>query len=254
MLEQILKLFQKPVEAVDDKIVVHQNYSLVKPDFINYKPKISRNVITQEVLDKYDFIDFINEYKNDRTKIFYNQSRIKAVFNYPTATEADYADSWCQMPLVTTLNFQEFKNSLDQKLSQKQFILMLKRLEPFIVAFDGKKVDGMDIIEVAENLQATKNINSIQRNTQQKYMLDIKVSAGNSQFTIPRYITFEIPVYKNDLMIKTQFQVELFLTSGDGGFEAQIVCYKLEQLVDEALKELTKQVQSGIDRVGSFMS
>lgn len=254
MLEKLINAIKNPFEKVDDRIVVHNDYKIVNSDKINYKPELARNVITQHILDKYDFIDFVNEYKNKQTKLFYNESRLKAVFNYPSCEKADYADSFCSMELINTLDFHEFKKSLDTKLSQKEFIRVLKRLEPFIIAFDGKQVDDMDIIEIAENLQATKNINSIQRNTQQKFKLDVEISSGNSQVTIPRYVTFEIPIYKNDLMIKTQFQVELFLASGDGGFEATMLCYRLEQLVEEALKELTKQVQNGIDGVNSFMS
>lgn len=227
MLDKLIRALQKPFETVDKRIVVHNDYNVVGPTDINYKPPLARNVINQTILDKYDFIEFVNEYKNDQTKLFYNEKRLKAVFNYPGVDKADYADSYCSMPLVETLEYIEF---------------------------DGKQVDDMDIIEVAENLQATKNINSVQRNTQQKFTLDVEVTAGNSQMVIPRYITFAFPVYKNDLQLKTEFTAELFLSSGEDGFEATLMCYKLEQLTEEALKELTKQVQKGLDGVDSFMS
>lgn len=254
MLDKLIRALQKPFETVDKRIVVHNDYNVVGPTDINYKPPLARNVINQTILDKYDFIEFVNEYKNDQTKLFYNEKRLKAVFNYPGVDKADYADSYCSMPLVETLEYIEFSRALNGKLSQKTFIHILKRLEPFIIAFDGKQVDDMDIIEVAENLQATKNINSVQRNTQQKFTLDVEVTAGNSQMVIPRYITFAFPVYKNDLQLKTEFTAELFLSSGEDGFEATLMCYKLEQLTEEALKELTKQVQKGLDGVDSFMS
>ena len=81
MLEKLLNAFQKPFEKVDDRIVVHNDYKVVGSDKIHYKPELARNVITQQILDKYDFIEFVNEYKNKQTKLFYNESRLKAVFN-----------------------------------------------------------------------------------------------------------------------------------------------------------------------------
>jgi len=252
MFEKLIKLVQRPSEQLDGRVLVHKDYE-VRTD-TNYKPPLARNVIAQTILDKYDFIEFVNEYKNKQTKLFYNEDQIKAVFNYPLEDKADYGDSYCTMGLRYTDVFSRFVSMLDRKMSQKEFVMMLKTLEPYIVGFDGKKIDNMSIIEIAENLQATKNINSIQRNTQQKFTLDVEISTGHSEMTIPRYISFEFPIFKNDLQLKTRFEVELFLSGSDSGFEAVLVCYKLDQQKEEALKELTNQVQNGIDGVDSFMS
>lgn len=257
MLEKILGLFQKPTDTDENgNILQHENYRVVEP--LEHKEKffklpISRNVIQQNIVNKYDFIAFINEYKNDATKIFYNEHQIKAVFNYSTVDIADHGDSYCQMDLRPTRDFAEFKKHIETNLSQKDFIRILKRMEPYIIAFDGKTVDDMDIIEIAENLQATKSINSVMRNTAQAFLLDTEVKAGNSSLTIPRFITFEIPVYQNDLKLESEFKVELFLQGGEGGFTANLVCYKLEQSLDEAVRELTQQVQNGCDGIESFM-
>ena len=157
------------------------------------------------------------------------------------------------MELAYTRDFKEFREHIEADLSQKQFIRILKRMEPYITAFDDKAVDDMDIIEIAENLQATKNINSVMRNTQQAFVLDTEVRAGHSSMTIPRFITFKMPVYKNDLKLESEFKVELFLQGGEGGFIANLVCYKLEQTVEETVRELTTQVQNGCDGIDSFM-
>ncbi|NOX15985.1 MAG: DUF2303 family protein [Epsilonproteobacteria bacterium] len=252
MFEKLIKLVQRPSEQLNGRVLVHKDYE-IKAD-TNYRPPLARNVIAQSILDKYDFIEFVNEYKEEQTKLFYNENQIKAVFNYPLVDEADYGDSFCVMGLRYTNDFSRFSSMLEKKMSQKEFIMMLKTLEPYIVGFDGKEIENMDIIEIAENLQATKNINSIQRNTQQKFTLDVEISTGHSEMTIPRYISFEFPIFKNDLQLKTRFEVELFLGGSDDGFEAVLMCYKLEQQKEEALKELTKEVQNGLDGVDSFMS
>jgi len=257
MINKIIALFQPATETdKNGNILQHESYRTVKPLEHNQKffeLPISRNVIQQSIINKYDFIEFINEYKSSGTKLFFNNEKIKAIFNYSTAEDADYGDSYVSMRLEQTRDFEEFQNHMDTDLSQKDFIRILKRMEPYIVAFDDKKVDDMDIIEIAENLQATKNINSVMRNTSQAFVLDTEVRAGNSELTIPRFITFKIPVYKNDLKLESDFRVELFLQGGDGGFVANLVCYKLEQSIEETVREITSQVCKGCDGVSSYM-
>lgn len=257
MIEKIIALFQAPTEVdKNGNVLQHESYKSVEP--IEHKHKhfqlpIARNVIKQNIVNKDDFMAFINEYKTDQTKIFYDQGHIEAVFNYSAADKADYGDSSCVMSLRETRDFAEFQRHIEADLSQKQFIRILKRMEPYITAFDDKDVDDMDIIEIAESLQATKNINSVMRNTQQAFILDTEVKAGNSEMTIPRFITFKMPIFKNDLKLESEFKVELFLQGGDGGFIANLVCYKLEQTIEEAVRELTTQVQNGCDGIDSFM-
>jgi len=125
--------------------------------------------------------------------------------------------------------------------------------EPYIVWFDGRNVDDMDIIELAENLQATTNVNSIQRNTGKSFTLDVEVRSGNSNITIPRYITFNIPLFQNDIALKTRFDVELFLEIKDSEFVINLVCYKTDQTIEETLRELIIQIQNGCNGVESFM-
>ena len=191
VLDKFIGFFQKPNHVLENGIEIqHKDYNKVSKGKYFELP-IERNVLNQSIVNKYDFIDFINEYKNKATKIFYSEESIKAIFNYPTVETADHSDSWVKMGLEKTRDFTEFENCLEMDLSQKQFIRTLKRLEPCIVGFDNKQVDDMDIIEVAENLQATKNIQSVQRNASQAFMIDGEVKAGNSSYKVPRYIHFK---------------------------------------------------------------
>lgn len=247
-----LEMLQKPSEVLENGMILkHKNYEEQTP--INFKMPLQRNVIKQHIANKYDFIDFVNEYKTEQTKIFFNETTIRAIFNYPTTDKADYEDSFVEMDMVKTRDYREFVAILGKDISQKQFIRTLKRLEPYIIAFDNKKVDDMDIIEIAENLSATTNIHSVQRNTSNAFMLDAEVKTGASNITIPRYITFELPVYKNDLSLKSQFTVELFLDVKDSSFVATLECYKLEQIQEETIKELTSQICRGCTGVESFL-
>lgn len=246
----------KPVAVLNDgREVIHSDYKIAEDNRgVHYEHKIARHVISQSILSKDDFIKFVNEYKTDATKIFYNQHIIKAIFNYSTAQTADYGDSTCVMELEKTVSFQEFKSCLDVDLSQKDFIRILKRLESSIVGFNGTKADDMDIIEIAENLQASKNIQSIQRNTGQAFVLDAEVKAGNSNYTIPRFINFKLPVFKNDLEYEVGFDCELFLEASEGaGFVANLVCYKFDEVIEDAVKNITQDVCQKCNSITSFM-
>lgn len=245
----------KPVhEIVKGKHAIHNDYKIEQePQGINFKDKIVRHVINEQILNKGDFIKYINEYKTDATKIFYNEFGIKAIFNYQTAEETDYDDSFVKMVLRETKNFEEFKSCLDRNLSQKELIRILKRLETCIVGFNNKPVDDMDIIEVAENLHASKNINSVQRNTAQAFMIDATISAGNNSYEIPRFIHFKLPVFKNDKKLEVEFVCELFLEAGETSFIANLVCYKLDDVIEETIKEITNDVCEGCEGIKSYM-
>ena len=245
----------KPVaKVVDGKNAIHKDYQIIEePKGINYKDKIVRHRINESILDKKDFIKFINEYKTPETKIFFDDNDIRAIFNYSTPGEADHCDSSCRMILEKTKNFQEFVNCLDRDLSQKELIRILKRLESCIVGFNNKPVDDMDIIEVAENLHASKNINSVQRNTAKAFMIDATVSAGNKSYEIPRFVHFKLPVFKNDRTFEVEFACELFLEAGETSFFANLVCYKLDDVIEETIKKITDDVCNGCEGIKSYL-
>lgn len=252
MLEKLINFFQKPSETLPNgQILTHQSYSVEKPE--NYRPPLVRNVIKQNIINKDDFIAFCNEYKTDATKLFYNNEIVKAIFNYPTKDEADYGDSVACMNLIFTEHFAFLHKNLDENISQPNFIRLLKRLEPFITMFDGEKVQDMDIVEIAEDLQASKNINSIIRNTSQKFVMDVEIGTGRKNIKIPRYITFEMPIFKNDLEAKYGFDVELFFNHEESGFTATLLCYQLEELIDNVARALTYEIREAIDAT-SYMT
>jgi uncharacterized protein YfdQ (DUF2303 family) len=241
-------------KLTDGREIAHKDYNVIEENRgVYFKHKIVRHVLGQAILNKDDFIKYINEYKTDETKIFFNNRKIQAIFNYSTVDKADYHDSDATMELEYTKNFLEFQQCLDRDLSQKELVRILKRLESCIVGFNNEKVADMDIIEVAEHLHSTKNFNSLQRNTAQAFTVDATVTSGNDSYEIPRYIHFKLPVFKNDNKLEVQFDIELFLEAGDGRFTANLVCYKLDETLEETITRITKEVCEGCEGVNSFM-
>jgi uncharacterized protein YfdQ (DUF2303 family) len=250
----ITAAFAKPFEKIDEKkYVVHRDYLEKEfPKPVHYKEPIARNVIDQGVVNKDDFVMFVNEYKTQATKIFYDEDKVKAVFNYSTPDEADYGDSTCRMPLIYTEDFYDYYQKTGKPISQKDFVRFLKRMEPFIVALDNKQAAAMDIIEMAENLQGITQVDSIQRNTSNKFTIDATVRTGKSNMTIPRIITFEFPIFKNDRGLVTRFETELFLTAQEGAFVAELLCYNTDQLIEEARRQITTSICDQIDGVSAY--
>lgn len=256
LLKSIMDSF-RPVthDLSNGRKAVHQDYKLDDSDRpIHFKPEIARHVLNQQIINKEDFIEFVNEFKHPATKLFYNEKGVRSIFNYSTKEEADHGDSICVMPLQHTDDYNEFLRHEKAQLSQKQFVKFLKRMEPYIVALDNKKADNMDIIEMAEHLQAIKTIDSVQRNAEQKFHLDVNIFSGKSTMTLPRIITLEFPVFTNDRVITTKFEMELFLGAEDGGLSAEMICYNIDQLYEETIREITASILENIDDVKAFQS
>jgi len=253
ILNKVANAFRPVIQDLGNgRVALHEDYSIdEKEKPLHHKPEIARHVLSETIISKLDYIAFVNEYKTPSTKIFYDDARVDAIFNYSTTGEADYGDSRCRLPLVETEDFTTFKRS-QTTLSQKQFVRFLKRMEPYIVAFDNKKADDMDIIEMAEHLQAIKTIDSIQRNAQQKFHLDVNIHTGKGSMTLPRIIIFEFPIFANDRDMTTRFETELFLSADEGALSAELICYNIDQLYEESVRELTTSILQEIDGVSAF--
>lgn len=254
MLNKALSAFQKPKEQIDEyRYLRHENYvkeELPKP--INHREPIARHVIDQNIINKEDFIVFVTEYKTEATKIFYTERQVEAVFNYSTPASADHGDSKAKMPLLTTEDYQHYRAHIGRQISQRDFVRLLKRMEPFIVALDLKAADDMDIVEMAESLQGITKVDSVMRNASNKFSIDAEVRTGKQDVTIPRIVTFEMPIYKNDRDLTAKFNTELFLSADDGTFIAELVCYNIDQIEEEARRQITMDICDSIDGVKSF--
>lgn len=253
-IKQLIGAFKEPVVKLDNGLkAVHESYNIDDSEQpIYFRPPLHRHVISQGIVNKNDFIAFVTEYKTPATKLFYDNGKVKAVFNYSTVEEADYGDSTATMQLITTEDYKIFKQNSGNPISQKSFIRFLKRMEPYIVALYNKKADDMDIIEMAENLQGITTVDSIQRNASSKFTIDATVRTGKANVELPRIITFEFPIYANDRELTTRFETELFLSASDGSFTAELICYNIDQLEEETRRQLTQSICYGIEGVKSY--
>lgn len=253
-LNNLVNAFKPPMEPLEDgSIIIHNDYKIdTSKQPIHFKPDLARHVVSQKIINKDDYIAFVTEYKTDATKLFYTDSGVQAVFNYITVDTPDYGDSCATMPLILTDDYRHYRANTSSQIIQKDFIRFLKRMEPYIVALDNKKADDMDIIDMAESLQGITQIDSIQRNTSNKFTIDATVRTGKANVETPRIITFEFPIYTNDRELTTKFETELFLSAQDGAFVAELICYNIDQLEEETRRQLTQSICDGIEGVKAF--
>lgn len=254
IFNNLMNAFKPPMQPLENgSIIIHNDYKVdTSKQPIHFKPALDRHVVQQKIISKDDFIAFVTEYKTAATKLFYNDGEVRAIFNYITVENPDYGDSVATMPLITTDDYKEYRSNNGRQIIQKDFIRLLKRMEPYIVALDNKKADDMDIIDIAENLQGITQIDSIQRNASNKFTIDATIRTGKSNVEIPRIITFEFPIYANDRELTTRFETELFLSAQDGTFIAELICYNIDQLEEETRRQLTQSICDGIEGVKSY--
>lgn len=227
----------------------HKDY--IKDDSdkpLNYRPPIHRSVVSGlSIINKDDFVAFVKEYKCDKSKLFFNESELRAVLNYQSKDEADYGDSKVLMPIKKTEEFARFSLATARQIGQKDFVRFLKQMEPFIVKLDGTKASSMDIIEIAEHLQAVRKVDSVQRNTQQKFIIDAEVRTGKENFEIPRHIVFELPVFENDRELLGLFEVELFIAAQDDGLAIELPCYQLDTTSQLLLRSMVDAIKADLE-------
>ena len=142
-----------PSVSVDEAkraILQHTDYRLVE----SLLKEPLRNKYTIDALDVDSFVDLVNEYKEPVSKLFFDDKSIKCIVDFNSKDKAEFCEKRINLGLGVTPFFKAFEGSVGKNLSQRDFVFLLKSLFMFITAIDGKPNDNMDVIELAESLQA----------------------------------------------------------------------------------------------------
>ena len=241
--------FEKKI-GEEVKLFVHKDYEAAARPRAGYETdKPNRVVIKQTVREMNDFIKFVKEYMGDSTKLFYNDRTVTAIFNYSTADKPDYCDSSADLTLEKTTAYKAFAAVAGgQKLTQKEFVKTLKELQTYI-----KSIDPIELVTLAQNLQGVTKVNSMMTNSSRAIVIDAQVKGGKlDSIELPEKLVFELPVYKNDVGTLTDFEVEVFADFEGESFGLNLVCYRLEEIVEEATKAMTDRICQELDGIPSF--
>ncbi|MDL0089269.1 DUF2303 family protein [Campylobacter gastrosuis] len=231
-------------------IITHKDYTL-NEGLLN---EPLRNSYIIKALDVESFVGLVNEYKEPNSKLFFNDKNIKCVVDFATKDKAEFCEKRIFLNLEYTPFYYDFDKNLSKNLTQREFVFLLKSLFMYITEIDGKENDNMDVIELAQNLQAVKKFDSVQKNTSSKISLDVEIKSGTkANLTLPNKITFRLPIYEADVSLLGEFEVELFVDiKNDSEFSISLVCYTAEVVKRGVLNRLVKNIQERCDGVKAY--
>lgn len=230
-------------------ILSHQDYAI--PEILLKEPL--RNKYTIGALDVDSFVDLVNEYKEPNSKLFFDDKSIKCVVDFNSKDKAEFCEKRINLGLGFTPFYEAFTQSVGKNLGQRDFVFLLKSLFVYITAIDGKPNDNMDVIELAESLQAVKKFDSVQKNTSSKISLDVEIKSGAKEtIQMPKNITFTLPVYEADTEVKGKFECELFVTIDEEKFGLKLVCYTAEASRREVLSQIVSKISQKCEGVKAF--
>lgn len=244
--------FVIPSVSIDDgkrALIVHKDYDVIEA--ILKEP--IRNQYSIHALDVKSFVDLVNEYKEENSKLFFDDKKIECVIDFNTKEKAEFKDKRITLGLGVTPFYSAFNQNIDKNLSQRDFVFFLKSLFSFVKEIDGKPNDNMDVIEIAESLQAVKKFDSVQKNTSSKISLDVEIKSGAKEsLTLPNKLTFELPIYEADTTILGRFETELFVSIDEEKFSLKLVCYTAEIVRREALDRLMQRISTKCEDVKAY--
>ena len=251
MQEKESKYVVPSVVLDEDKraILRHQDYGISE---VLLKEPL-RNKYTVDALDVDSFVDLVNEYKEPSSKLFFDDKSIKCIVDFNSKDKAEFCEKRINLGLGYTPFFKAFEDSAGKSLSQRDFVFLLKSLFMFITSIDGKPNDDMDVIELAESLQAVRKFDSVQKNTSSKISLDVEIKSGAKEtIQMPKNITFTLPVYEADTEIKGKFECELFVSIDEERFGLKLVCYTAETSRREVLSQIVSKISERCEGVKAF--
>lgn len=251
MQEKESKYVVPSVVLDEDKraILRHQDYGISE---VLLKEPL-RNKYTVDALDVDSFVDLVNEYKEPNSKLFFDDKSIKCIVDFNSKDKAEFCEKRINLGLGYTPFYETFAASVGKNLGQREFVFLLKSLFMFISDIDGRANDDMDVIELAESLQAVKKFDSVQKNTSSKISLDVEIKSGAKEtISIPKTITFTLPVYEADTEIRGEFKCELFVSIDEERFGLKLVCYTAEVSRREVLSKIVSKISERCEGVKAY--
>jgi uncharacterized protein YfdQ (DUF2303 family) len=250
ILSQALAL-SKPTIKIEDTnmLLVHKEYQRIDIPAVFASEKPMRTVLSQKIKNKNDFVEFVKEYQEEGTKLFFDESSVMAVFNYTKKDTPDFGDSRATLGLEYTTALKTFYEVAKGKhLNQKQLVRVLKELEKAITSHD-----AIDIVMLAQTLQSVQKVNSSITNTSRAVTIDAEIKGGKHEsVTLPEKLTFKLPVFKNDIERETEFVVEVFADFEGNDFGVNLICYRIDEIIEETTRAMLEDIKKELGEVKAY--
>lgn len=252
-MEETKSKYVVPCVEVDSQkraYLVHSDYS-IENKLLKEPLNNSFNI---NAFDEKSFCELVNEFKNDTSKLFFTDDIVSCVIDFNTKENGSFRNRVVSLSLVFNPFFKEFFSKLDKNLSQREFIVLLKTLFMFITKIDGKANDNMDVIDIAESLQAVKKIDSVQKNSSLQTSLSVEIKSGSKEnITIPSKLTFSLPVYEANNELTGEFETELFVSMiNEDEFKIKLCCFTKLNIQREILERIVKGISEKCEGVKAY--
>jgi len=188
--------------------------------------KPSRVSFRLDIASADDFLRLVDEYREVGTKIFYNNLGITAILDYSGKDRPEHHERIIDLKFRQTSEYAQFSRLTNHKISQEDFILFLKELEPFIT-----NIDSMTLIETAENLRICSDVGSKMEYDKNSQSYSFEVKSGKKGGKLPDNFKVKLPMYLPTIDLKTEFNVICrYAWSERSGFEVTLFAYGKERI------------------------
>lgn len=233
------ELFNKPCEKITElgHYVVHKDYRLVD-DFTD--EPLAKGFI-QNIGNIDDFISFVKEYETAETKIFYDEKKVHAYFDYHRKDKDSKNNRLAILPFSETKEFFELQKILCSSVTQKGLVIFLKKIERFIRKDD--KVNDVSLFSYFETMRTIRNVDQAVRNEGDKVSLELKTENSVKKAELFTNITLTMPVYKcSDDTV--DFNCEIFYgqDTNTGALQITLECYDIDNIVEDFRRGLVAKV------------
>lgn len=231
----------KPTALVNGITFVHKDY---KVDESTLNEPLNKGFIIKTD-DKESFLSLVKEYAGENSKLFYSSKFIEAKLDFHTKEKQNFNNREIRLELIPHSYYSHFLEIVAKPMSQRGFVSFLKSFYVFLEEQNG--VGGLELISIAESLNAATKIDSVQKNTSQSLSLETEIKSKKGSVEIPTKLKFSLPMFEATPNDKITLEFELFLELKDNSFEVRLLCYEKPIKERDALESLVDSIKSELN-------
>jgi uncharacterized protein YfdQ (DUF2303 family) len=203
--------------------------------------------------DADSFIAYVNQYKGNATRLFFDQTRetFEAVLDYHlTASGAlGAAAGWCghtaAFTPVRSIEFMTWTEQNRKQMTQVEFARFIEENLPDVV-----EPAGADLLEVALTMEAKKEatfasgIRLSNGQVQFQYDEEIRGTAKKGTLDVPEQFVLGIPIHVNGPAYRIPLRLRWRLKDGKLAFWYEMV--RPHRFIEDALKEMRDRIAAQV--------
>lgn len=222
------------VDIGDGRILVRHDYTINDSHFTGKPSRVAFNL---NITNAKDYVALVNEYKEPGTKVFYDNNGLKAVIDHSLKDQPEYHERVIVLKMEKTPEYVKFSSMINRVLTQEEYILFLKELEPYIAS------DAITLIETAENLRLASDIGSTIEYDKNSRSYSFEIKGAPKSGRLPERFALSLPMYLPIINVNTAFDVVCrYGWSEARGFSVNLLCYGKDRIERNATDLIVKDI------------